>query len=247
VKIHILNGLTINTRWPLQWRTGSVCLIVETKRGLVLVDTGLGQDDYIRPTLITNLFRVIMQMPFDPNQAIIRQISRLGYIPQDVRHIVLTHMHFDHCGGLPDFPKARVHVHAREYTEITRAGFRRWADGGYNKRVLDHDPDLALYESIDATWYGFEAIRLPFKREMYLIPLFGHTLGHCGVAVKRSAGWYFLVGDAASFTDNVPRWILRFIVGPHHENLRAFEAAHPEVKLMTGHMPIEFFSQEHSS
>jgi glyoxylase-like metal-dependent hydrolase (beta-lactamase superfamily II) len=247
VKIHILNGLTINTRWPLHWRTGTVSLLVETKRGLVLVDTGLGQDDYLRPTFIANLFRVVMKMPFDPSQAIICQISRLGFIPQDVRHIVLTHMHFDHCGGLPDFPKARVHVHALEYEEIRRTQFRRWADGGYNRRVLDHEPDLALYESIDATWYDFDAIRLPFKREMYLIPLFGHTLGHCGVAVKHATGWYFLVGDAASFTEKVPSWLLGFIVGPHHARLRAFEAAHPEVRMLTGHMPLEFFDRQDSS
>ena len=140
MKVHILNGLTINTRWPLHWQTGQVCLLVETRRGLILIDTGLGLDDYTHPTAITNLFRLVMQMPFDPNQAVKNQLSHLGFIPQDVRHIVLTHMHFDHCGGVPDFPWARVHVHTREYRDCLQGRFRRWADGGYNRRVLAHQP-----------------------------------------------------------------------------------------------------------
>lgn len=247
MNIHILNGLTINTRWPLRWRTGQVCMLVETRRGLVLVDAGLGQQDYRDPTAITNLFRLCTSMPFDPEQAIVRQVERLGFIPQDVRHIVLTHMHFDHCGGITDFPWARVHVHANEYRDILRGRFRRWADGGYNRRVLAHRPDLALYDSVDGRWYDFDAIRLPFKQEMYLVPLFGHTRGHCGVAVRHGSGWYFQVGDAASFTEDVPPWMLRFIVGPHHARLRAFERAHPEVRLFTGHMPLDSFPPQGSA
>ena len=58
-------------------------------------------------------------MPLNPEQAAMRQVARLGYAPADVRHIVLTHIHFDHCGGLPDFPAASVHVHRREYKAFT--------------------------------------------------------------------------------------------------------------------------------
>lgn len=241
MKIHVLNGLTINTRWPLPWRTGLVCLLVETRRGLVLVEAGLALEDYRDPTAIINLFRIFTRMPFDPEQAIIRQVKRLGFIPQDVRHIVLTHMHFDHCGGIADFPWARVHVHANEYQDIRYLRFRRWADGGYNRRVLSHEPDLALYESVNANWLGFDAIRLPFKKEIYLVPLFGHTRGHCGVAIKSDNGWYFHVGDAGSFTGRVPAWLLRIFIGPHHARLRAFESAHPEVRMFTGHMPLDTF------
>lgn len=106
MKIQILNCFTCNARFPRELETGTVCLLVETDQGLTLVDTGLGLDDYAHPTWFTQFFRIITSMPFDPQEAAINQIQRLGYKPEDLKHIILTHMHFDHCGGLPDFPHA---------------------------------------------------------------------------------------------------------------------------------------------
>src|SRR5512138_1773774 len=104
--IRFLNCFTCNARLPASLRTGGLCLLVETERGLLLVDTGLGQDDYIHQSGMLRLFRVITICPLDPREAAVRQVAALGYRPADVTDIVLTHMHFDHCGGLPDFPAA---------------------------------------------------------------------------------------------------------------------------------------------
>ena len=53
--------------------------------------------------------------------------GNLGFSPDDVRHIVLTHLDFDHAGGIEDFPNARVHVLAREReaAERERRGFAK--------------------------------------------------------------------------------------------------------------------------
>lgn len=32
--------------------------------------------------------------------------------------------------------------------------------------------------------------------DIYLVPLFGHTLGHCGVAIQNGERWLLHVGDA---------------------------------------------------
>lgn len=117
--IHFFNCFTCNARIPSTWFTGTLCLLVETEQGLVLIDTGLGLEDYIHPPDILNTFKIITKVPLNPDETAIRQVARLGYQPQDVRNVVLTHMHFDHCGGLNDFPWAKVHFHQAEYTKLS--------------------------------------------------------------------------------------------------------------------------------
>jgi glyoxylase-like metal-dependent hydrolase (beta-lactamase superfamily II) len=61
----------------------------------------------------------------------VEQVRVLRYTPDDVLHIVMTHLHFDHAGGLPDFPKAQVHVYAPEYhaAQHRRAFMERFYTG----------------------------------------------------------------------------------------------------------------------
>ena len=167
--LHILNCFTCNSRFG-DLKTGMVCLLVETNQGLVLVDTGLGLDDYFNPTRFTKFFRVIMDLPFDPGEAAINQLDRLGYKSEDVRHILLTHMHFDHCSGLADFPHAKVHVHRREHEAFADKKVLHWDEYAYNLRYFAHQPESVIYDTADSKWYDFDAIRLPFEQEMYFIP-----------------------------------------------------------------------------
>jgi len=241
-RISFLNGFTCNARVPSSWHTGTLCLLGETDQGLVLVDTGLGQEDYVHRPGILRLFQVITIVPLDPQEALVRQVVRLGHQPEDVRHIVLTHMHFDHCGGLADLPHAIVHVHRREYEAFVGRP-RHWTDLAYVRRHVAHRPQLVLYDDAGESWLDWPAIRLPFEPEMWLVPLFGHTHGHCGVAIKTEAGWLFHAGDAApiGLGDYAPRWLVRLVLGPHAQRLCDFAAAHPDVRVTTGHMWLGFF------
>ena len=221
------------------------CLLVETDQGLVLVDTGLGLDEYTNPTWMTQVFRAITVMPFDPNEVAINKMKQLGYKSEDVKHIILTHMHFDHISGLPDFPHAKVHAHRREYEAFTEGKIRRFTEFAYIPRYIAHQPEFILYDEIDSKWYGFDAIRLPFEPEMYFIPLYGHSRGHCGVAIKTSGGWLFHVGDAgAVYNNETPGWLIKLVLGPYDPCLRAFMKEHPEVLVSNSHMPPEFFEQQ---
>jgi glyoxylase-like metal-dependent hydrolase (beta-lactamase superfamily II) len=241
MKIHYLNCFTCNARIPRHWQSGTLCLLIESDDGLVLVDTGLGTQDYIKAPDILWTFKLVTIVPLNPEETATRQIAKLGCQPEDVRNIVLTHMHFDHAGGLPDFPWAKVHVHRREYDAIKSGRIHRWADGGYNRHILDHKPDFIFYDETGEKWYDFDAIRLRIEPEIYLLPLFGHTAGHCGMAVKDGDGWLLHVGDAASFAPDAPDWLVRFVLGPHQPRLRAFNEAHPEVRMTMGHMDLSFF------
>jgi len=242
--IHYMNCLTAEARYPLGWRTGALCLLMETERGLLLIDTGPGLEDYARVPIMMRALAFVTKMPMDPNEAAVRRVADLGFDPAQVRDILLTHMHFDHCGGLLDFPGARVHVHRREY-EAFRRFPRSFLDLAYVGRHLAHDPDLLLHEETGDRWFDFPAVRLPFEREIWLIPLFGHSPGHCGMAFKTGDGWHFHVGGAApiGFSRALAPWLTRLMVGPNEARTRAFRAAHPEIAMTTSHMPLAFFRQ----
>jgi glyoxylase-like metal-dependent hydrolase (beta-lactamase superfamily II) len=239
--IHFLNGFTCKTNFPYHWECGTIELLIETNDGLVLVDTGLGTDDYVHYSGILKLFRAIMIVPLDPAEAAIRQVVRLGYKPEDVRHIVLTHMHFDHCGGLPDFPWAKVHVYRTEY-EAFIGKRKQFADLAYVRRHIAHGPDWVFYNDTGEKWFNFDAIRLPFTPEMWLLPLPGHTRGQCGVAVKIEDGWLFQTSDAAAlFNTQAPDWLIRFALGLHQPRIRQFAANHPDVQIVGGHAWLDWF------
>ena len=239
--IRIFNGFTCDARRPSKLRTGLVCTLVETDKGLALIDTGPGLEDYAQPHLMMNLFQVITKVSFDPQEAAINQVKRMGYHPEDVHHIILTHMHFDHCGGLPDFPWAEVHVHQRELDAFT-GKTHRWTDMAYIPRHISKVKQWQLYDTKGELWYGLKAIRLLFAPEIWLVPLHGHSWGHCGVAVKLEKGWFFNAADAgAVYNNTTPSWLIKLVLGPHDAMLRKFKADHPEVVLSNSHMFPEWF------
>lgn len=183
-------------------RTGRMvchCLLIETDEGLVLVDTGIGTADVGAPIAGLGAAFVAATRPrLDLDETAVRQVQRLGYAAEDVRHIVLTHLDLDHAGGLADFPWAKVHVSAAEQRAALRPSTTK-ERGRYRGHQWSHDVDWALYEGAGGEhWYGFDAVRdldgLP--PEILLVPLVGHSVGHSGVAVNTGAGWLLHAGDA---------------------------------------------------
>jgi hypothetical protein len=95
------------------------------------------------------------------------------------------------------------------------------------------------------TWQGFDAISLPdFEPQIRLIPLFGHSQGHCGVVIQTGEGWHFHCADAGVDIERniAPDWLIALALGPHWPRLRAFAQFHPDVKLTASHMYLDFFS-----
>lgn len=80
------------------------CLLLEAPDGLLLVDTGLGLDALQAPgELLGAAFLQGARPRLDPEETALRQIERLGFSADDVRHIVLTHLDLDHAGASATF------------------------------------------------------------------------------------------------------------------------------------------------
>jgi glyoxylase-like metal-dependent hydrolase (beta-lactamase superfamily II) len=183
------------------------CLLIETERGLVLVDTGFGRRDVERPyERLSPLFIHLNRIQFEHRYTALYQVRSLGFSPCDVRHIVLTHLDFDHAGGLEDFPEATVHL---LQDEIEAAEDRRGfiAHSRYRPQQWDGVRRWRTYREEGERWLGFEAVRdldgLP--PEILIIPLPGHTRGHAGVAVDTPEGWLLNAGDTYFFRHEIDR------------------------------------------
>ena len=240
--IHFLNCGTMRPYFP-RVENGVTCLLVETNQGPVLVDTGLGVSDYLRPGRLMRFFTAAVRSPRDLNETALYQVKRLGYQPADVRHIIMTHLHIDHAGGLPDFPHATVHLYQPEYEHVA-SGHSGWE---YVKDHWAHGPNWLPHQLKGEQWYGFDAIRLEgFDPEIWLVPLTGHTPGHSAAAVRAGNGWVLHGGDAVPFNvavDEIPDWISTRLLGPHVPRLREFMKAQPEVQVVGAHMALEFYAK----
>jgi glyoxylase-like metal-dependent hydrolase (beta-lactamase superfamily II) len=187
---HLSAGWLCNPPGP--W---ACCHVLRVRAGdrSVLIDTGIGLADVRdpvarigKPAIDAAGFR------FEECDTALRQLERLGTDPTTVTDIVLTHLDPDHVGGLSDFPHARVHVSAVE-RDAAESG-----DPRYRPVQWSHSPNWCTYAKPTSTWFGFDAFELdlPLIAPLLLIPLPGHTPGHCGVAIRRESNWLLHVGDA---------------------------------------------------
>jgi glyoxylase-like metal-dependent hydrolase (beta-lactamase superfamily II) len=196
MRIHHLNCATIRPPWVPEMVTH--CLLVETGSELVLVDAGYGTGDIDSTrermgALLPRLLRPALQRC----ETAIEQVRRLGFAPEDVRNVILTHLDVDHVGGVSDFPWARVHLTRDElrgafedpsFGERQRFGHLSWARG----------LDFATYDPSGEPWFGLPCAReldgLP--ADLLLVSLPGHTRGHAGVALRLGERWLLHCGDA---------------------------------------------------
>lgn len=236
------------------------CLLIETGDGLVLVDSGLGLNDIKNPKRINTLFRHVLFRPaFRPEETAYEQIIALGFDPRDVRHIILTHLDFDHAGGIDDFPWAQVHVMKAE-REATLHRDTPIAKARYSPLQLRHEMDWNVYDQQGERWFGFESVRdlkgLP--PEILFVPLVGHTWGHAGVAIHTDEGWLLHAGDSYFFRGEMEkeyhctpglRAYQKMMEVDRHQRLynqsrlrRLVDEHSDEVTVFSAHDPMEYLA-----
>lgn len=209
MRIHALNCISScplggalmdgETSSSLRGRLTCTCLLVETATRLVLVDTGFGLLDVEAPrTRLSRFFLEMLAPEFREEMTAVRQIQRMGFDPMDVRDIVLTHLDFDHAGGLDDFPWATVHMLRKERDHAVAQ--ETWLDRQrFRPQQWSTQSQWRVYDSGEGEpWFGFDCVRAleRLPPEILLVPLVGHTFGHSGVAIQGKARWLLNAGDA---------------------------------------------------
>jgi len=162
--------------------------LVKHPKGDLLIDTGFGRniDEQFR-TLPWGL-RVVT--PYRVWKPAVDQMKAAGYDQKSLRAILLTHSHWDHVSGLPDFPGLPVWVTRQEHQFIRPGGQGQFGESFTGIR----------YEE-----YGFEGgpyLGFPANHDVYgdgsivVVPAPGHTPGGVIIFVTLANGTrYAFVGD----------------------------------------------------
>jgi glyoxylase-like metal-dependent hydrolase (beta-lactamase superfamily II) len=171
--------------------------LIEHPEGLILVDTGetarASEPGYFprwHPYFRSGLREMVSR-----EQEIDRGLQELGFSTEDVRRLVLTHLHTDHAGGLHHFPTSEMLVSRRE---LEAAAGRMGRLRGYlNNRFPDwFSPRAVDFEPEPAGPFA-ESLSLTEAGDVRLVPTGGHTHGQLAVLVDEDDSTVCIAGDAS--------------------------------------------------
>ena len=176
------------------------CYLVEGGDKPLLVDSGMCSTEQTHKYHNKAAFQ-------HKGMSILEQLAKLGYSPEDIGHVVLTHLHWDHCQNLEYFVNARFYAHP---VEIAFAA----------------DPIPPHYKEYEHPIIGIQSPFSNVKLEPVLegaeiipgvsiIETPGHTPGHICVLVEASSGVYICTGDALASPNNLkPVEELHYSISP---------------------------------
>jgi glyoxylase-like metal-dependent hydrolase (beta-lactamase superfamily II) len=207
--------------------------VIEHPDGVALFDCGLPQAMLDRDdSYLTVLRDQGMDVTLTPDETTLQHLERLEIDPARVRYVVVSHLHFDHVGGLKELPNATLVVQKREW----EAGFDREVANHYGlrKRYFDWGHDVLQVDG-EHDLYGDGSVRL--------VPSFGHTPGHQSARVRSQAGDHILVGDACYHCEVVetrrfPEFSNQAAMNASLDRLLAMRA--PDTVMVYGHDPAQW-------
>jgi N-acyl homoserine lactone hydrolase len=174
--------------------------VIEHTEGLIVVDVGetsrTSESGYFprwHP-----FFNLGNRFDVKPEDEIGPSMKRIGLSPDDVRWVVMTHMHTDHAGGLHHFPKSEILISRQEYSATQ--GFSGRVNGYLNNRFPTWlNPRLIDFETKPFGAFS-HSHTLTKAGDVHIVSTVGHSVGHMSVIAQADGLSYFLAGDT-SYTE----------------------------------------------
>ena len=182
------------------------CPLIISGKDLILVDTGIGNRLSEREVKIYSP---------DPADKLVKALHALGFAPQDVTHVILSHLRFDHIGGLIDktsqgevnliFSQARVVIQKAEWELATHPTDKRLA------AAYRHAPEclkpLKRVELIEGDWAANDEVRTSVSG--------GHTTPHqCAIVESGGTGLIHLADIVPTTSHLRPAWNAAYDTDP---------------------------------
>jgi glyoxylase-like metal-dependent hydrolase (beta-lactamase superfamily II) len=233
----------------LFWAPVSVVVVRHPRHGVLLVDTGLSREqthpfDYysVRAGGLNSGIWRDSENRIGAEGDLGEQLARLGIAADDVRHVVLTHLHEDHVGEVLRFPAAAVHVSRLEWDDRARVSYTPSFEA---VRDWDH------FDFAHGGVGPFEASYDLFgDRSVVLLPTPGHSMGHSSVLIQPAEGPLLVTGDALYTLRHLdPEALAAFNyfglqgLATYQDSVRrvaAFAASDPELVVIAPHDPFAY-------
>lgn len=186
-------------------------VLIDDNGDLILLDTGLGtriEEEMMISKYRAQAFfnRYIMRTLFDAAcDPLIHQLPAKGFDPSAVKYVILSHLHWDHAGGMRDFPNAKFIVSKKEWEAATAPNSHKHA---YIREQFDQNVNLNI--DLVSTIPGKSFLGFPDSLDLFgdgrfiLVDLPGHSMGLMGLFVTLPSGRrFFFPGDSFYFPENL--------------------------------------------
>jgi len=185
------------------------CPLAVDGEDVILIDAGLGERLSPRER---GIYKV------DRRGGLVARLREIGLEPEDVSHVVLTHLHFDHLGGVvvrdpsghlrPAFPRAHHFVQRVELeTAEHPADGRSAAAYGHARECLEPIREQGLLEVLDGPTTLTQRLRV--------VVTGGHTTSHQCPIFTDQKGTFLHLGDIAPTRAHLkPAWNQAYDVAP---------------------------------
>ncbi|MFT3999901.1 MAG: N-acyl homoserine lactonase family protein [Rhizobium sp.] len=216
---------------PVPW------FLLTHPKGNVVIDGGLAVEGLADPRAYWGDAVDSYQPVMLEEQGCVAQLAKLGISREDVRFVVLSHLHSDHSGAIGRFPHATHIVQRREYEYAFTPDW--FAAGAYVRRDFDRPGLKWHFLEGDATdgydLYGDGALRMVFTP--------GHSVGHQSFLVRLpKSGAILLAADAAYTLDHWNEKALPGFMASAVDTVRSVGklrmlAGQTDAVVVTGHDP----------
>lgn len=174
------------------------CLLIDTGERVILIDTGSGskQSDYLRYYGVREIIDF---------QSI---LSSLGYSRDDVTDVVLTHLHFDHCGGCTEYDELKN-------IRLTFPHASHWVGEGQWRNSIQpnvREEDSYFSENMlpvqEAGKLKLVTENMTLCKGINLRLFSGHSPGQIAVYIHTNDKTFVFAGDVIPIAANVPlAWV----------------------------------------